>query len=366
VASNSATPPPIPRERVAGKYELLDVAGRGGMATVWRAHQHGPGRFRRSVAVKKLYPHLAEQPMYREMFLEEARIGAVLSDPNIARVFDFLAYKDEHYLVMEWIEGIDLFTYIDYVTNHTERDTEWEPMVAVIIGMLRGLAAAHERKNESGDGQPIVHRDVTPHNVLIGVDGTARLIDFGLGLASDREGEKTDPGIAKGKLSYLAPEVVRGSRPTPAADQFAAGAVLWEALAGRRLFPMGNQYNTMKELAEARYTPLPQVRDDLPDELYEVTHRALSLDIEDRFPSVREMANRLSGILGASGAKDTYARLSRTVKHARADLGLGRRSQRDGAETPVPELEESGIIELDEGDIEPAGLLHRLLGQLKR
>jgi len=232
--------------------------------------------------------------------------------------------------------------------------------------MLRGLAAAHERTVDDGSAQPIVHRDVTPHNVLIGVNGMARLIDFGLALASDRQGDGTDPGIAKGKLSYLAPEVVRGGRPTAASDQFTAGVVLWEALAGRRLFADGNQYDTLKNVAEVRITPLPQLRDDLPDSLYEAVHRALSLAADDRFPTVREMANRLSGILGASPVRDSYERLSRTVRQARQDMALGHRPQGARAETPVPQGEESGIIELEANDLQPAGLLHRLLGQFRR
>ncbi len=348
-------PPPRPTRRIAGKYEVLEIAGRGGMSTVWRAYQHGPGQFRRTVALKQMYPHLATQPLYREMFFEEARVGAALQDPNIAQIHDFLVNNGAYYLVLEWVEGVNLFTYIDHVVNRSGRQTRWELMVAVAIGMLRGLAAAHERTDDSGAAQPIVHRDVTPHNVLIGDKGSARLIDFGLSLARDREGEQTEPGIAKGKPAYLAPEVVRGERATPASDQFAAGSVLWESLTGRRLFGDANQYEALRRIAEGQYEPLPRARAELPDELVETVHRALSLDPEDRFPSVREMARRLGGVLGrATPGEDIYALLARTVKSAREDLGLGHRTQGTRFETPVPQ-ESSGLIHLpgesrDDGD----------------
>lgn len=358
-------------ELIAGKYELLDVGGRGGMSTVWRAYQHGPGRFRRVVAVKQLFAHLAEQQLYRDMFLEEARIGAILDDPNVAQIFDFLLHDGDYFLVMEWIEGIDLRTYVDYVFTHLGRKTDWRLMVGVVIGMLRGLAAAHERKDSDGQAQPVVHRDITPHNVLIGVKGTARLIDFGLALASDRDGESTDPGIAKGKIAYLAPEVVRGTRPSPLSDQYAAGALLWEALAGRRLFAQESQYETLKAVAEGSVEPLDKVRPDVPKALRTAVHRALAFEPADRFDSVREMANCLSGIFSASPAQDTYARLSKTVRDARAALGLDRGLRPPGfaEETPVPVEEESGIIELDPAELQPAeetdpgGLLQRLLSK---
>src|SRR5262249_48313398 len=154
------------------------------------------------------------------LFEEEARIGSVLQDPNIAQVYDFVEHNGELYLVMEWVHGVDLATYIHYVCAVAERKTSWELIAAIGIGVLRGLVAAHERTNERGEVDAILHRDICPNNVLIGDRGRAKLIDFGLGYAADRDIEDTDPGMAKGKLSYLAPEVVRGSRPSQLSDQF--------------------------------------------------------------------------------------------------------------------------------------------------
>jgi serine/threonine-protein kinase len=364
----AATPPPIPRQRVGGKYELVELAGTGGMSTVWRALQHGPGKFRRTVAVKHMFPHLAEVELYREMFFEEARVGSVLQDPNIAQVYDFLVDHGHYYLVLEWVEGIDLFTYIDYVVNHEGRPTRWELMVAVGIGMLRGLAAAHERHDEDGNVEEIVHRDVTPHNILISTKGPAKLIDFGLSLAHDREGDSTEPGIAKGKTAYLAPEVVRGGRPTPHSDQFAAGCVLWEALVGRRLFGDTNPFDAMRRIAEGSVEPLRELRPDIPKKLVRVVDRALSVDDTKRFGSVREMAGRLGGVLRAStSTDDLYHALGSTVRAARVAMDMGRRSQGPRHETPIPDLS-SGLIELPGADGKPRhgrGWLPNLLRRLR-
>jgi serine/threonine-protein kinase len=344
------------RRTIAGKYELVEVAGRGGMSTVWRAEQQGHGSFRRTVAAKQLASHLAWDPLYRDMFHEEARIGAELRDTNIAQIYDFVSDDGELFLIMEWIEGIELATYVDYIHGVARRATRWEMMVGAAIGMLRGLAAAHERVDREGKRRPIIHRDVSPHNVVINEIGTARLIDFGLSLAHDRSGEKTKPGIVKGKIAYLAPEVVRGERATPASDQFSAGVTLWEALAGRRLFVGDTPYETLREIADAKVTPLGKVRTELPPDLYVVVHRALAPDPRERFPSVRELANELGSILAdRSQWRDTYELLGHTVREAREALALGHRTQRAAARVPTDE-QESALIELDATDVEEAGV----------
>ena len=223
------------RKLIGTKYVLDEIAGTGGMADVWRATMTGPGRFTRTVAVKHMHPHLKANKQFRDMFFEEARVGAKLQDGNIVQIYDFIEEGGEYYLVMEWIEGINLATYIRHVNSIKSR-IRWEPAAAVGIGVLRGLAAAHESEDEQGRKVPIIHRDVSPHNVLISVKGHAKLIDFGLALASDRLAAPTPPGTAKGKLSYLAPEVLTGNRANGLSDQFSVGNLLWETVAGRKLF----------------------------------------------------------------------------------------------------------------------------------
>jgi serine/threonine-protein kinase len=220
------------RRFIGDKYTLEEIAGTGGMADVWRATMRGPGRFERTVAIKHMHSHLKKTAQFREMFFEEARVGAALQDGNIVQIYDFFEEQGEYYLVMEWIEGINLATYIRHANSIKSR-IPWELVAAVGIGVLRGLAAAHEHTNELGRRVPILHRDVSPHNVLISAKGPAKLIDFGLALATDRLGAPTPPGVAKGKLSYLAPELLHEQKATYLSDQFSAGNLLWETLAGR-------------------------------------------------------------------------------------------------------------------------------------
>src|SRR5690606_37380833 len=207
--------------------------------------------------------------------------------PNVATIYDFVEEDGQYYLVMEWIEGIDLGTYIHHYTA-SDQKTRWDLVTAVGIGVMRALAAAPERRGQRGQLAPTVHRDVSPHNILITSEGMVKLIDFGLSLARDREKELTEPGIVKGKMSYLSPEIVSGQRHSPLSDQFAAGSVLWEALVGRKLFAGQTDYDVYKKLRDGQVQPLRPLRRDTPRELTAVIHRALSPEASQRFPSARE------------------------------------------------------------------------------
>jgi serine/threonine-protein kinase len=205
---------------------------------------------------------------------------------------------------------------------------------------MRALAAAHERRGPDGQLTPIVHRDVSPHNVLITSEGMVKLIDFGLSLARDRGKELTEPGIVKGKMSYLSPEIVGGERPTPLSDQFAAGSVLWEALVGRKLFEGQTDYDVYKKLRDGQVQPLRPLRRDIPRELTAVVHRALSPHPGQRFASAREMAWQLSQVLRSHRApKDLHHLLGRTAAEAREGLELGPRTGEVSTTTPVADLE---------------------------
>jgi serine/threonine-protein kinase len=352
-------PPPPPRHRIDRRYELIEVAGRGGMAVVWRALHRGPGRFERTVAVKQMHAHLCDQEFYREMFREEARVGSLLQDPNIAQVFDFVEDRGQYFMILEWVSGIDLGTYIRYVVEKLGRQTTWEHMVGMAIGVIRGLAAAHGRQKGDGSTEPVVHRDVSPHNILISEAGNVKLIDFGLSFARDRDVDDTDPGISKGKLAYLAPEIVRGGRPTPHSDQFAMGSVLWESLVGRRAFEGETDLGTYRRVANAKTEPLAELRPDIPTDLVAIVNRALCLDPADRFETAQQMAQRLGEVLRDYGvSEDLYAALGETVRSARVDLGMGGRTTDRAEESSIPVLQ-SGLVTLlledDDDDAPPTG-----------
>jgi serine/threonine-protein kinase len=285
-----------------------------------------------------MHQNLASQPAYVAMFVEEARLGSVLQSPNVAEVHDFVHDRGNYYMILEWIEGVDLGTWIRWHAGRNE-PTRWELVAAVAVGILRGLAAAHERTGPDGRALPVVHRDVSPHNVLLTNRGMVKLIDFGLALAPDRPTETTEPGIVKGKMSYLAPEIVSGGRPVPGSDQFACGSVLWEALVGRKLFDGTTDYETYTRLRDCVVPPLRPLRPDVPAAFVSIIQRALSPKIDQRFPSTREMARQIGTTLKkVQLRKDLHTVLAKSVADARHGLGLGARTGDPSSATPVAQI----------------------------
>ncbi|HET7506368.1 MAG TPA: serine/threonine-protein kinase [Kofleriaceae bacterium] len=338
---------PRPGLIVGGRYELVEVAGRGGMADVWRGRVRGDSGFVRDVAIKQMHGNLAVQPTYVAMFVEEARVGAALRSPNVSEVHDFVHDRGNYYMVQEWIDGVDLGSWIKWHVARNE-PTRWELVAAVAVGILRGLAAAHERVGPDGAPLPIVHRDVSPHNVLLTTRGVVKLIDFGLAFAPDRPTETTEPGVVKGKMSYLAPEIVTGGRPSPATDQFACGSVLWEALVGRKLFDGETDYETYCRLRDCMVQPLRPLRPDVPTGFTQIIHRALLVDANSRFPTVREMARQIGTALKkVQLRRDLHTVLARSVVEARDVIGLGARPGDASEPTPLAEIlpEDSARLE---------------------
>ncbi|HEY3358707.1 MAG TPA: serine/threonine-protein kinase [Polyangia bacterium] len=305
---------------LAGKYELVEPAGAGGMATVWRGQMHGAAGFVRPVAVKRIRPELLMAPDFVVMFVEEARLGSQLLHSNIAQVYDFEQEDDgAYFLVMEWVEGIDLRRYVRTYAEGGQR-TPWPLVTAVAVETLRGLGAAHERVDPLGQRAPVIHRDVTPQNILLGTNGLVKLTDFGLARAMDRA-RTTHPDIVKGKLAYLAPEVANGQPATVQSDLFSLGVVLWEGLAGRPLYHGVTDIEVLLKVRAVDVPPLTAVRDDLPPELCAAVARALAPQPADRFGSARELLRTLTRILrGVSHSTDSYA-LAHSVIEARCILG---------------------------------------------
>jgi serine/threonine-protein kinase len=360
---------PRPGLIVGGRYELLEVAGRGGMADVWRGRVRGDSGFTRDVAIKQMHASLAMQPTYVAMFVEEARIGAALRSPNVAEVHDFVHDRGHYYMVQEWIEGIDLGSWVRWHISRNE-PTRWELVAAVGVGILRGLAAAHERVDVDGQSVPVVHRDVSPHNVLLTTRGMVKLVDFGLALATDRPQETTEQGVVKGKMSYLAPEIVSGGRPVPESDQFACGSVLWESLVGRKLFDGSTDYETYCRLRECQVQPLRPLRPDVPQPFTQIIHRALAATPDTRFPTSREMARQIGTTLKkVQLRKDLHTILSKSVADARTALGLGGMTGDPSSVTPIAEIRED-TPRLDAPAIakaaEKRGLRHRIPAFLQK
>jgi serine/threonine-protein kinase len=285
-----------PGRLIAGRYDLVEPLGRGGMAVVWRAVQRGPGRFARPVAVKRMLPLLEGSPEAVAMFAEEARVGAELQHPNIVAILDYGTDElGRPYLVSELVRGLDLSAWVD--THRKDgRDTPWEVVTAIGIEILRALHCAHGRVDSRGQLSPILHRDVTPGNVLLDRSGVVKLGDFGLARATDRE-RMTRPNVVKGKAAYLAPEIVRGEPPSPQSDLFAVGIVLYEALTGTRLFKGGTEVESALLVREARVPLLAVRRPTVPLRFAQAIHRALERAQDRRFGSALEMLEALRSLL---------------------------------------------------------------------
>jgi serine/threonine-protein kinase len=308
---------------IGGRYQLVDMVAEGGLSTVWQGVTRASEVFARPVAIKvmkRAFTNIGGP--YLSMFLEEARIGATLQHANLIQVLDFIieatAGGPVYCLVLEWVDGIDLKSMIK-IHNKLEKPMPWGVVAAVALRVLRGLAAAHERRLPDGTVSPVIHRDVSPRNILMASNGDVKLADFGMARARDRIAEQTAPGIVKGTLSYMAPELLLGEPPTPASDLFSIGCTLWEALTGRRLFDGESDPEIFVQLKKCEVPPLDKLRADLPVALVETLHRALSADPAARFPSARAMVHEFSEVLRLDDSwGDADLLVSNAVVEARA------------------------------------------------
>jgi hypothetical protein len=274
-----------------GRYVLHDEIASGGMGTVHLGRQQGGAGFFRIVAIKRLNPLLARQPEFLRMFLDEARLAGRVRHPNVVPTSDVVEADGEVLLVMEYVHGEPLSRLMRLTL---ERGQLPSPGIAsaILSGVLYGLHAAHEATDERGEPLGVVHRDVSPQNVLVGADGVARLVDFGVAKATGRL-QTTSEGQIKGKLSYMPPEQIQGQRVDRRADVYSAGVVLWEMLTGERLFMGENQGNTVQRVLLGDAPPPSRKVAGLPIAIDDVVLRALSREPSDRFSSAREMCSAL-------------------------------------------------------------------------
>ncbi len=278
-----------------GRYELVQRLGHGGMATVYLALTRGLGNFQKLVAVKVIHPHLANEPAFVDMFLSEARIAALLHNPHIGEVLDIGRSDGLYYMVMEYIEGETLSALTRLLSTQQQR-LPVPAVVQILADTCYGLDAVHELRDTDGNPLGLVHRDVSPQNLLITLAGWVKLVDFGIAKAAGRE-SSTLTGCLRGKLPYMPPEQAQGKPLTRETDLFAVGVIGWELLAGRRLFSGANEAETLKHVLACEIEPLANIRPDVPRELCDLLHRMLSRDPEDRLDSAALLRRELLTVL---------------------------------------------------------------------
>ena len=317
---------------IDGKYQLVSLAGEGGMASVYKAVVRGAAGFQRTVAVKHIKPEYRALKNYIDMFIEEARVGSELAHPNIVQVHDFCSESGSYYLIMEWVEGIDLGAMIK-AYREAGRDVPWPLAAAIGIGTLRGLGAAHDRVAPDGTPAPVIHRDVSPHNVLLGVNGAVKLSDFGLARARDRAASLTAPGTVKGKLSYLAPEVTFGKPNTVQSDLFGVGSVLWETLTGDRLFEGKNDIEVFKKIRACQIPSIQTRRKDVPAAFAAILELALSAEPANRYATADEFAHALDQVVKQAVGFNSATALGTAVAEVRGRLKQTTRDSDDQSTT---------------------------------
>ncbi|MBW2458057.1 MAG: serine/threonine protein kinase [Deltaproteobacteria bacterium] len=296
---------------IAGKYELVEVAGSGGMATVWHATQHGPAGFRRSVALKRIKEHVAQDPEFVRMFVEEARVCAQLVHPNIVQIHDFGDEGGLYFLVMEWVDGLSFAQFLQ-IADELDTFAVWPLVAAVAIEAARGLTAAHERLDDAGNPAPVFHRDVTPQNILLAKNGLVKLTDFGLARAMDRA-RITEPNVIKGKVGYLAPELTKERRATVKTDIYALGVVLWQALCGQPLFHGSDNIEIFLKASRGEVPPIVEPRPDVPVGFAAIVERSLARDPEDRFGTAAQMGRVIANMLRSEDVSPDATFLARSV-----------------------------------------------------
>jgi eukaryotic-like serine/threonine-protein kinase len=276
----------------AQRYRVIEKLESGGMAEVFRAESSGLEGFRKQVAIKRVLPHLGRNAKYISMFLDEARLSAQLSHSNCVQVFDIGVRDDAYFIVMEFVEGANLKTIATSVAN-AGRTFPIAAGVYIAHEICKGLSYAHELTDRSGVSLNLVHRDVSPPNVLVTKHGEVKIADFGLAKASSQL-EPSEPGIIKGKFAYLSPEAAHGEDVDCRADVFAVGIILWELLAGRRLFTGDTDVQILHKVQVARVPPISQINRSVPPELETIVRRALARDRHERYASARELGQDLS------------------------------------------------------------------------
>jgi serine/threonine-protein kinase len=308
---------------VLGRYELLLPIAQGGMATVWAARQRGTRGFNKTVAIKTMLPTLSEDAQFEQMFLDEAALAAKIHHPNVAEILDLGEQDEVLYIVMEWVDG-EALSVIHKATRKNQGQVPIRLSLRIAMQACLGLHAAHELRDENDTPLQLVHRDVSPQNVLCTYDGIVKLVDFGVAKAVGRASGETNAGQLKGKVPYMSPEQARGGNVDRRTDIFAMGIVLYKLTTGLHPFLGENDLLTMRNIISRPLLP-PRVKNpSFPAEVEQVLLKCLQKDPEKRYQTMLELGQAVERALANMGvAEDDLGAFVRSVM---GDRGAKRRA----------------------------------------
>lgn len=282
INSNSTKPRPF------GHYFILEKIAQGGMAEIFKGLTYDFSGLKKFIVIKRILPHIAANEEFIRMLVDEAKIAVQLNHGNIAQTFDLGKVAEDYFIVMEYVEGKTLSQLFKKSNANTE--TIPTPMVVYMLGeVCHGLDYIHRRQDELGQALGIVHCDISPQNIIVAESGTVKIVDFGVAKAAFKLSER-EQGILKGKFAYMSPEQTEGTHVTAASDIFSAGVVLWELLAGRRLFKKKTNPETIQAVKEMKVYPPSAYNNEIPSELDVVVLKALERSPERRYGSATDMA----------------------------------------------------------------------------
>lgn len=339
------------------RYRITEKIAAGGMAEVFKGVAESLQGFRKNVAIKRVLPALTKNQKFITMFLDEARLSLFLQHANIVQVFDIGHADDTYFIVMEFVDGVDLKALMEWRRRVGRRLTIGQT-IYIIMEVCKGLAYAHDLTHpETGERLGIVHRDVSPANVLISRNGEIKLADFGLAKAASQV-ESTDPGVVKGKMSYLSPEAARGENVDHRADIFSVGILLYEMLTSKRLFYGDTDYQTVELVRNAKIPPIAAQNPEVEPEFEEICRKALTRRTEDRFQSATDLQDALAHYLFSRGLKmiqRDIADLVRACIEDQATQSSGGKAKRFGTIDTIlhAELDAFTSLELD-SDVQDA------------
>ena len=323
---------PVDVGAVLGRYRLLHPLGHGGMATVFLGRKVGAAGFEKLAAIKVIHPHLAAEPDFVEMFLDEARIAARLHHPNVVQILDLGEADGRSYMVMEYVEGDSVASLAKALADRGER-LPLPAVLQIVDDAAAGLSAAHALQDADGNPLHLVHRDVSPHNLLVSKDGWVKVVDFGIAKAVGRR-STTLTGQLRGKVPYMAPEQARGEPLDARTDVFALGVVFWELLAGRRLFEGKTEAAVLERVLACEVPRLS----DVPDAVVRVVERALAADREDRYPDADALRRDVrAALLEATAGEDPRRLLATELDRVLGDKLAYARAQISASSGRYPE-----------------------------